>query len=100
VNVRDLRLLKSVSDDINYRSENFTYCEACIQGKHARDSFPIQSQSRTSQRLELIHSDSCEPEAGARSWGGARYLFIFTDDYSRKCFGYFFLKNLRHLIAL
>jgi hypothetical protein len=34
-------------------------CEACIEGKHQRTSFPKDDATRASKLLELVHSDVC-----------------------------------------
>lgn len=62
-------------------------CVPCIEGKQTRNSFPKGMAKRAREKLELIHSDLCGPMSEP-SWGGARYLLTFTDDYSRKSFGY------------
>jgi transposase InsO family protein len=61
-------------------------CVPCVQGKLAKRPFK-SSQSRSHSKLELIHSDLCGPMS-TESWGRALYLLTFTDDYTRKTFGY------------
>lgn len=76
-------------DTIKSESESMRLCEICMKGKQCRLPFgPISS--RTSEVLELIHSDVCGelPE----SFGGFRYFLTFIDDFSRKGFTYF-IKN-------
>ena len=63
-------------------------CEACILGKHHRDSFPAGMSRRATQPLVLVHSDICGPME-AISHGGNRYFLTFIDDYSRKTWLYF-----------
>ena len=58
-----------------------------MKGKQSRKPFPKQSLSKSSEKLQLIHVDLCGPMSEP-SFGGARYLLMFTDDYSRKTFGY------------
>lgn len=36
-------------------------CTDCIKGKQHRDPFPKRSTWRATQRLELIHTDICDP---------------------------------------
>jgi hypothetical protein len=36
-------------------------CEACIEGKHQRTSFPKDEATRASKLLELVHNDVCGP---------------------------------------
>ena len=61
-------------------------CSACQFGKHTRQPFSHQG-TRSSQSLELIHSDvwtSPHP-----SLSGCKYFVTFIDDYSRKTWVYF-----------
>jgi hypothetical protein len=58
-------------------------CEACIECKHQRTSFPKDETTRASKLLELVHSDVCGPMK-TTSRGGARYFVTFIDDFSRK----------------
>lgn len=66
-------------------------CVACVTGKMHVSSFPSASGTRAAEPLNLIHSDVCGPMQ-VSSWGGARYLLTFTDDNTRKTFGYL-MKN-------
>jgi hypothetical protein len=36
-------------------------CEGCVKGKHQRTSFPKDKAMKTSQLLEIVHSDVCGP---------------------------------------
>lgn len=62
-------------------------CVSCLTGKMHKASFPVASSSRAASPLDLIHSDVAGPMQ-VSSWGGARYLLTFTDDCTRKTFGY------------
>lgn len=62
-------------------------CVPCLEGKMAAKQFPVGEARRATQSLELIHSDVCGPLPDS-SLGGAKYLVTFTDDYTRKTFGY------------
>ena len=53
-------------------------CEACAQGKMHRIPFPKQSVKKTSQPLELLHSDLCGP-MNVDTIGGSKYVLTFTD---------------------
>lgn len=55
-------------------------CEACVMGKHSRDSFG-DSTTQTSRRLELVHMDVLGP-LEVKSLGGSRYVATFLDDFS------------------
>lgn len=72
-------------------------CVSCLEGKQIKKSFPNSAAKRTDKPLELIHSDVCGPMQEC-SWGGARYLLTFTDDYSRKTFGYL-LRNKSEVMS-
>ncbi|BBH09623.1 ADP glucose pyrophosphorylase large subunit 1 [Prunus dulcis] len=63
-------------------------CEACVLGKHQRNSFLTGYSWRASHPLELVHSDVCGP-MNTTSTGGNRYFLTFIDDYSRKTWVYF-----------
>ena len=84
---------------------NIRFCEACVYGKHNRNSFPTVCAWRTSKCLELVHVDLCGPMS-VESFGGSKYFLMFTDDYSRMSWLYFlkfksktfdYFKNLRHI---
>lgn len=62
-------------------------CEVCQKGKQHRLSFK-PSQHHTRGILELIHSDLMGPME-IQSFGQARFVLTFIDDYSRKVFVYF-----------
>ena len=66
-------------------------CEACTKAKMHRIPVPKQSSNKTTQPLELIHSDVCGP-MNIDSIGGSKYILTFTDDYTRYVTVYF-LKN-------
>ena len=66
-------------------------CTGCLTGKAHRLSIPKQSSSRTSQLLELVHSDVNGP-IEVPSIGGSRYFVTFIDDFSR-CTSLYTMKN-------
>lgn len=57
-----------------------TICDGCAMGKIVRPPFP-PSDSRAEATLALVHSDLCK--MGTRSVGGAEYMMVLIDDYSR-----------------
>lgn len=57
-------------------------CEICLEGKMARLPYPQQSQKKTTQPLELIHTDLCGPMKNITP-GGNKYFLTLIDDYSR-----------------
>ena len=68
---------------------DFTDLEVCIdcikrkQTKHTK-----KGATRSTQLLEIIHTDICGP-FDAPSIGGEKYFITFTDDFSR--YGYIYL---------
>lgn len=62
-------------------------CVACLEGKLTAEPFPKGESKRADKALQIIHSDVAGPCQEA-SWGGAKYLVTFTDDYTRKTYGY------------
>ena len=75
----NLKLIPKSSFDSSSR------CEICVQGKTTRKSFP--SITRTSEQLELIHSDVCDSNR-VLTRGGRRYFVTFIDDHSKFCHTY------------
>ena len=67
-------------------------CEACVKGKHHRVPFPKQSKWRSTEKLQLIHSDLCGPITPPSN-SQKRYLISFIDDFSRKTWIYFVLEK-------
>ena len=70
-------------------TKKFEKCEICVKSKMIKK--PFHSVERSSNLLDLIHSDLCELN-GMLTRGGNRYFLTFIDDCSR--FTYvFLLKN-------
>lgn len=59
-----------------------TICECCIEGKMARLPYPQQAARKTTQPLQLIHTDLCGPMSNVTP-GGKKYFMSLIDDYSR-----------------
>ena len=57
-------------------------CSTCLKGKSKRKPMPA-SNSRSSEIMEIVHSDVCQiPESSSN--GNANHYFVtFLDDYSR-----------------
>lgn len=62
-------------------------CEACIEGKQQRQPFPVDSATRATKLLQIVHSDVCG-SMRTTSIGGARFFVTFIDDLSRKVWVY------------
>ncbi|KAK3729344.1 hypothetical protein QZH41_009050, partial [Actinostola sp. cb2023] len=59
------------------------FCEACVQGKLHRCSFPTSGAKRATEPLGLAHSDLCGKIITPKSAGGAEYFMTLTDDKTR-----------------
>jgi len=67
-------------------------CTDCLAGKQHRNNISKKSYWRASCKLQLVHLNICglvNPEYNS----GKRYLIIFIDDFSRKCWVYFILEK-------
>ena len=62
--------------NFNVKEEFNRNCEGCAMGKQNRQPFPNTSQYRSSQPLELVHSDVCGL-MNVTSVGGSRYFVTF-----------------------
>ena len=60
-------------------------CEICVESKFARN--PFKSIERSSELLELVHSDLCDLKM-TLTRGGRKYFITFIDDYSIFCYVY------------
>ena len=56
-------------------------------GKNIRKPFP-QSDHKSKEPLDLVHSDVCIPMS-VHSFSGYSYYVTFVDDYSKKSWIYF-----------
>ena len=74
-----------------FQVEKEGVCPGCAEGKLKRGPFP-SSQSKTSDILQLVHSDIFGMMP-VNSLGGYSYYLTFTDDHSRKTWIYFLKKK-------
>src|SRR4051812_40785231 len=65
---------------------DFDVCIGCVKGKQTKQR--KLGSNRSSNVLELIHTDICGPFPKA-CWNDQRYFVSFIDDYSR--YGYLYL---------
>ena len=72
-------------------SKDMQFCEACVEGKQTRNSFPKGQATHATELLEIVHSDVCGPMQ-TTSLGGHRYFVTFIDDKSRFT-AIYFVKN-------
>lgn len=66
-------------------------CDGCAVGKIVRPPFPSVG-TRAEKVLDLVHTDLCD--LGRSSQGGARYMMVLVDDWSKYHWAYF-LKEKR-----
>jgi len=83
--LHDLKLVENLTE-IN-RDDGCVY-EICQLGKQTRLPFPINQSRRTSEKLQLIHSDVCGPMR-TPTLSGSKYFVLFIDDLTRMCWVYF-----------
>lgn len=79
-------LLKS--QKLKFSDSELSFCEACCFGKMSRQKFPKNSEIRSNQVLDLLHSDLCGPMS-IESKGRQLYFLSIIDDYSRFAQVYF-----------
>ena len=60
--------------------KNYGKCETCVEAKMIKKPFP--SVERSSNLLDLIHSDLCELN-GVLTRGGKMYFLTLIDYFSR-----------------
>jgi len=74
-------------------------CTGCIYGKIFRQPFPsLPLSSKPTQPLEIVDCDITEPVT-PKSLGGALYLLMFTDDFTRFKIGYLMKSKSKALIC-
>lgn len=95
LNESDLKLLagKKGAHGINIRrGHQLSQCKVCLSEKQTRERFESGRENRTSEMLEVVHSDVCGPMK-VNSHSNSRYFVTFIDDYSRYCEVYFLKKK-------
>lgn len=91
--VPNMKLLRDgMATGVSFKNPNILQCEPCLKGKQTRTPFSKSSTTRSSEILELIHSDICGPMS-MESHGGMRYFLLFIDDKTRYTFVYFLKKK-------
>ena len=75
-------------EGFDYNASNeISFCEPCLKGKHQKSKFPLYREKGKSKPLELIHSDVCG-KLSSKSLGGAEYFVTFIDDKTRYVWAY------------
>ena len=83
---------KELANQLDYDiSGRVGICESCIGGKQSKAPFKT-STTKTSEPLELVHSDLCG-KMGGKSIGGAEYFLIFLDHHTHYCWVYPFKRK-------
>ena len=84
------RLQRLVKNEIlpNLDFTDLGLCVDCIKGKQTKHN--KKGATRSTQLLEIIHTDICGP-FNTPSFGGEKYFITFIDDFSR--YGYVYLLN-------
>lgn len=85
VNFRKMLDMKKTGLLPNCGGDKPKKCEICAQTKLTRKPFP--SVTRSTELLELIHSDTCDFRSFATR-AGMKYFITFIDDHSRFCHVY------------
>lgn len=83
--VKNLQLLarKDLVHGFDYNpSKNISFCQACVNGKLHKSSFPTSGGQRAREPLGLVHSDVCG-KISTSSLGGSVYFLTFIDDLTR-----------------
>ena len=80
VNYNTLRRLINMECLPNFKIDPNHKCEICVESKLTRTSF--QSIERSSEPLELIHSDICDLKF-IQTRGGKKYFLTLIDDCTR-----------------
>ena len=82
------RMQRLIKNEIlsNLDFTDLEVCIDCIKGKQTKHT--KKGATRSTQLLEIIHTDICGP-FDAPSIGGEKYFITFTDDFSR--YGYIYL---------
>nr|GEZ95377.1 zinc finger, CCHC-type [Tanacetum cinerariifolium] len=70
---------------INHKNQ---VCNACLLGKHSRAPFPNQTNTKSSEPLNLVCGDLCGP-ISPETKSGKKYMFLLIDDCNRYMWVYF-----------
>lgn len=67
---------------------NKEICGVCKLGKQVREAFPTESQTKTKEKLEIVHTNVCGPMQ-TESLNGSIYFLLLVDDYTHMAWIYF-----------
>ena len=80
----DQKLVKGFNYDF---SKEIGFCQACIEGKPHKTTFPDKGGRRAVEPLELVHGDVCG-KIETSSLGGGHYFLTLIDDNTRHVWMY------------
>ncbi|GMF20880.1 unnamed protein product [Phytophthora fragariaefolia] len=83
---------RTTTDIPTLEYKSMTLCGGCMKGKQTVAHFLSRSVSKTTKVLQLVHTDVMGPMT-TKSKGGARYVLMVVDDYSKYVVAYFITKN-------
>jgi hypothetical protein len=73
-------------------------CESCIKCQYHEQPFTLNTTSQATERLQLLHSDICDPLE--TPIGGGRYVLLYIDGPTRDSDVYIVLSKLEALRKL
>ena len=89
----DCLVKKELVHGMKYSNDDFDkQCKGFASGKMHKFPVPKQSLNRATQPLELVHTEVCGP-MNVDSIGGSKYMFTFTDAYTRYITVHFITSN-------
>nr|GFA05506.1 zinc finger, CCHC-type [Tanacetum cinerariifolium] len=65
---------------INHKNQ---VCNACLLGKYSRAPFPNQTNTKSTESLNLVCGDLCGP-ISPETESGKKYMFLLVDDCTRQ----------------
>ena len=86
-------------DDLPIISVHSGVCGVCQLGKLSKTPFPINQAWKTTEKLQLIHTDDMCGPISIPTYNGSKYFLLFIDDFTRYCWIYF-LKNKSEVFAM
>ena len=85
VNYDSMRRLINLGHIPSFQIDSQHKCEICVEAKLTRSSF--QTVERSTEPLDLIHSDVCALKS-VQTRGGSKYFITFIDDSTKYCYVY------------
>uniref|UniRef100_A0A1X7VSJ8 Integrase catalytic domain-containing protein n=1 Tax=Amphimedon queenslandica TaxID=400682 RepID=A0A1X7VSJ8_AMPQE len=74
-------------EDFDFSSLGHTqFCESFLDGKQHRNPFPVQSESRAKEPLDLVHTDICVEDQLKVTNNCTRYVWIYPLKYKSEAF--------------